>query len=103
MRHEAKRLEHYKSHIRKYVSQKPIHQPTMKQGEICKAFTTSYDPSEPYIASSSTLPLRKNAPPRTSIRKHKSPPRTPLSDLDNRLPRTAIAIAGTTHMLALAR
>jgi len=41
---------------------------------------------------SNTLPLAKNAPPRTAIRKHETAPRAPLADLDNSLPRTTKAL-----------
>lgn len=50
----------------------------------------------------STLPLRKNAPPRTPIGKHQPPPRALLPDLDHSLPRAAVAIIRPAHVLALA-
>lgn len=36
-----------------------------------------------------TLPFRENTPPSTPVRKHKSPPCTPLANLDDSLPCTA--------------
>src|SRR5689334_13378369 len=51
----------------------------------------------------SALPLRKNTPPRTSICEYKTPPRTPLSDLDHRLPRCPIRITQHADVLHLSR
>ena len=51
---------------------------------------------------SETLPLPKNAPPRTPIRQHQSPPSAPLPNLDDRLPNASIpALTRTNRIITL--
>ncbi len=64
----------------------------------CPKFIHYYFPSQ----RSETLPLPENAPPRTPICQHQSPPSAPLPDLDNGLPNASIpALTRTNRVLTL--
>jgi hypothetical protein len=61
----------------------------------CPKFIHYYLPSQ----RSETLPLPENAPPRTPIRQHQSPPSAPLPNLDDRLPNASIAALTRTNRI----